>query len=172
VQYFNSSCLCEGRDGLQVPTRSLLGVSARRLQEQHYNSQPMTAEKPEIHKFLVEDLSDQRKRLADFAFKHGTLTFLLLGWIVTSKDAHELIPEHPVIRFGLVAIAIGYAIFYAWWVHGLLQISRDTCTKIDQNGYMERSLYSHLTITPRLAWSYILMQCSLCAWMAIFLCVL
>jgi hypothetical protein len=157
---------------LQVPTRSLLGVSARRLQEQHYNSQPMTAEKSEIHKFLVEDLSDQRKRLADFAFKHGTLTFLLLGWIVTSKDAHELIPEHPVIRFGLVAIAIGYAIFYAWWVHGLLQISRDTCTKIDQNGYMERSLYSHLTITPRLAWSYILMQCSLCAWMAIFLCVL
>jgi hypothetical protein len=132
----------------------------------------MNAEKSEIHKFLVEDLSEQRKSLVDFAFKHGTLTMLLLGWIITSKDAHELIPTSEVMRFGLVAIVIGYAILYAGWVLGMLQVSRDTCAKIDQNEYMDRSLYSHVTISSRLAWSYILMQCSLCAWMAIFICFL
>jgi hypothetical protein len=133
------------------------------------NSKPVTAEKSEIHEFLVEDLSDQRKSLVDFAFKHGTLTMLLLGWIITSKDAHELIPKTPIVRFGLIAIVIGYAILYAGWVLGQLQVSRDTGAKIDQNGYMDRNLYSHVTISARLAWSYILMQCSLCACMAIFL---
>jgi hypothetical protein len=129
----------------------------------------MAADKSQIHKFLVESLSDQRKGLVDFAFKQGTVTMLILGWIVTSKDAHELIPKTPIVRFGLMAIVIGYAILYIGWVLGQLQVSRDTCAKIDKNAYMDRNLYSHLTISARLAWSYIVMQCFLCASMAIFL---
>ena len=58
----------------------------------------------------------------------------------------------------------------AWWVLAQFKVSRDTCEKIDQNGYMDKSLYSHLRISLWLAWSYIVMQCFFWAWMAIFLC--
>ena len=92
----------------------------------------MTAEKSEIHKFLVENLSEQRQCLVDFAFKHGTVTMVILGWIVTSKDAHELIPRTAIVRYGLMANVIGHVILYVGWVLGQLQVSRDTRAKIDK----------------------------------------
>ena len=52
----------------------------------------------EKHEYLVAVLKDTYSGLIDFAFKHGALLAIALGWLVTSDDAVQRQAKVPTWR--------------------------------------------------------------------------
>jgi hypothetical protein len=70
----------------------------------------------ERHEFLADLLKSTSSALVDLMFKQAAVLTLMLGWILSSKEAHEFIHDHPSIR----KIAIpAIVLYFILWRIGL-----------------------------------------------------
>ena len=83
-----------------------------------------TASAREIHESLYGDLKDFRKGLIDFEFKQGTIVVFVIGWLLTSAQAQEVVGTsskmQALVMFGLLALSGSHAL----WVTGQYRKSK------------------------------------------------
>jgi len=90
------------------------------------------------HEYLVSVLKDTYSGLIDFAFKHGALIAIAMGWLVTSDDARAFLAQSPISRFCLCAAVILLTSFHARWVGVFYRRSVDAHQKLVALGYLPR----------------------------------
>ena len=100
---------------------------------------PATDAEPSLkdkHEYLVAVLKDTYSGLIDFAFKHGALLAIAMGWLVTSESAREFLEQSPVSRFSLCAAVLLLTYFHYRWVGVFYRRSVNAHAKLVALEYM------------------------------------
>jgi hypothetical protein len=66
---------------------------------------------------LYATLHQLHEGLIEFEFRNGALLFLVLGWLLTAVDAHNLLRENLPIRLAITIALSGLTLLHAMWVH-------------------------------------------------------
>lgn len=129
----------------------------------------MRADQATIHAFLVEQLSECKKELIDFAFRHGAVVCLVLGWLVSSEQAQRFFAASPWIQ-ALSSIGLFiYALLYSRWVYLHYRHSRGIFRDLETNAFMDSKLFAFLLVRFDFALSFILLHEMLCVTMIVFI---
>lgn len=88
------------------------------------------------NEYLVGVLKDTYSGLIDFAFKHGALLAIAMGWLVTSDSARAFLAQSYISKFSLCAAALLLTYFHYRWVGVFYQRSIDAHAKLVLLGYM------------------------------------
>lgn len=97
---------------------------------------------------LVSSLKDHQDRLPTFAVQHGIFLSVVVGWLVTSDQAHQLVSQSLLIRtIGTGALAV-LTFLHGFWLRKQYQRSQDIKTLLDSLAYMEPQYYKNMVI-PR-----------------------
>lgn len=121
------------------------------------------APRKERYEFLAALLKDSRSDLVDFMFKQAAVLTLMLGWIVSSKDAHEFIQTHRPIREAAVPAICSYFVLLAYWTWSYKKRSDSAYHHLLVLEFMPKEFYSSIHITPVMAVSLVSAHFVLCA---------
>jgi len=117
----------------------------------------------ERHDFLASVLKESRSELVDFMFKQGAVLTLILGWILSSKEAHDFIQTHPCIRFIGIPSTCMYFVLLVYWIWSYKERSDSAYLHLLNLRYMPGEFYSSLRVTNAVAVSLISAHFILCA---------
>lgn len=124
------------------------------------------APRGEMHQFLATVLKEARSDLIDFMFKQAAVITLILGWILSSKEAHEFIQAHPVIRCIAIPSIFLYFTLLAFWIWSYRQRSDSAYQHLLNLRYMPKEFYSSSHVTRFMALTLISAHFILCAVLA------
>jgi hypothetical protein len=99
----------------------------------------------------------------DFMFKQTAVIMLLLGWLVSSKEARDFIQAHPFLRLVVIATVCFYFLFMVFWIRGYWQRSNSAYQGLLNLGYMPKEFYISLRVTNLIAAVFVSAFFMLCA---------
>jgi Ca2+/H+ antiporter len=127
------------------------------------------APRSEKHEFLATLLKEARSDLIDFMFKQAAVITLILGWILSSKEAHEFIRANPFIRRIAIPSICLYFTLLAFWIWSYRQRSDSAYQHLLNLRYMPKEFYSSSHVTRPMALTLISAHFLLCAVLAVAL---
>jgi hypothetical protein len=121
------------------------------------------------HDFLVSLLKESRYRMVDFMFKQAAVLTLLIGWILSSKEAREFIAGAPIVRKAYAFAVALYALLSIFWAWTFRRRSKCAHKHLLELRYMPEEFYSTLLVTKPLTISFVSMHVAGCAVLIAFL---
>jgi hypothetical protein len=99
------------------------------------------------HEFLSTVLRDTYTGLIDFAFKHGALLAIALGWLITSDNAREFLAQNSIAKYSICLAALLWTYFYYRWVRVFYNRSNRAYDKLKLLNFMPED-YMALRVIP------------------------
>jgi|SRR5919205_2766233 hypothetical protein len=108
----------------------------------------------------LEMLKGYRSDLQDRFEKSTALMMIVVGWLITSKDARTSIAESPLLFWGSVVIMTASMAMYCLTVYNFIRRFREIQRTVEALGYMETPYYTRFRMPDKifsspLAFSYI-----------------
>jgi hypothetical protein len=100
------------------------------------------------HEFLITVLRDTYTGLLDFAFKHGTLLAIALGWLITSDNARDFLSQNAIAKYSICLAALLWTYFYYKWVGVFYNRSSDAYDRLKLLNFMPED-YVVLRVIPK-----------------------
>jgi hypothetical protein len=107
--------------------------------------------------------------MIDFMFKQAAVLTLLIGWILSSREAREFIAGAPIVQAAYVFAVALYALLSIFWAWTFRRRSECAYRNLLQLGYMPGEFYTTLVITKPLTISFISIHFAGCAVLIAFL---
>jgi hypothetical protein len=124
------------------------------------------APRSERHEFLAGLLKDARTDLIDFMFKQAAVITLILGWILSSKEAHVFIELHPIIRWIAIPSICLYFALLTFWIWSYRNRSDSAYKHLLNLHYMPKEVYLSSHVTRFMALTMIAAHLILCVFLA------
>ena len=120
------------------------------------------ASRQERHDFLASLLKETRSSVVDFMFKQTAVLMLVLGWLLSSKEARDFIQAHPFLRLVFIPSICFYFSFLVFWISGYRKRSNSAYEDLVNLRYMPKEFYTSLRVTNVIAASFISAHFILC----------
>ena len=109
----------------------------------------METDSKELFRHLHKELVDYQIRFVDLSFKSAGLIILVLGWLLTSATAQNVLAANTIGRAAVVVGVIIMNIAYVAVAVRMMHVMQQLAKQVDALEYMPRSYYSFRALPPR-----------------------
>nr|WP_319387083.1 hypothetical protein [uncultured Roseibium sp.] len=132
-------------------------------------AEPKTATPREIHAYLSDQLKSYHDGLIDFAFKHGVILTVILGWVVSSERAQEFLGETESKKIASLAALSLYALAHVLWVRRWYLKSNAVFGQLKDLKYMSIDKYKPQYVTKFMAGTFMAVHFAICTVIGFFI---
>jgi hypothetical protein len=100
------------------------------------------------HEFLITVLRDTYTGLIEFAFRHGAILAIALGWLITSDNAREFLSSNTIAKYSLCSAALLLTYFHYRWVRVFYNRSSEAHAKLKLLNFLPED-YVVLRVIPK-----------------------